>query len=51
MLRGMYNTDTFKQLIEMSGAPPAAVRVGDGSGRSYRRNSARARPRRPGWTR
>ena len=29
MVRGMYNEDTFKQLIEMAGAPPKAVRVGE----------------------
>ena len=29
MLRGMYNEEVFKQMIEMSGAPPKAVRVGE----------------------
>lgn len=29
MLRGMYNEQVFKQMIELSGAPPKAVRVGE----------------------
>ena len=29
MLRGMYNEEVFKQMIELSGAPPKAVRVGE----------------------
>jgi len=29
MLRGIYNEETFKQMIELSGAPPKAVRVGE----------------------
>lgn len=29
MLRGAYNEDVFRQMIEMAGAPPGAVRVGE----------------------
>ena len=29
MLRGVYNEEVFKQMIELSGAPPKAVRVGE----------------------
>lgn len=29
MMRGIYNEEVFKQMIELSGAPPNAVRVGE----------------------